>query len=78
MKKNQIFHLMVVCTALFFTTMGCNSPTADTAKKMVETSKQAVAKPDLVAIKAEIQAVENAWATAAMAKDAATDRKSVV
>ena len=72
MKKNQIFSFMVACTTLFFTTIGCNSPASDTAKKMVETSKQAVAKPDLVAIKAEIQAIENAWATASMAKDAAT------
>ena len=72
MKKNQIFHLMVACAALFFTTVGCNSPASDTANKMVETSKQSVAKSDLAAIKAEIQAVENAWATASMAKDAVT------
>ena len=72
MKKNQIFRLMAACTALFFMTIGCNAPTSDTANKAVEATKQAVAKPDMAAIKAEIQALENTWATASNAKDAAT------
>ena len=72
MKKNQIFRLMAACVALFFMTIGCNAPTSDTANKAVEATKQAVAKPDMAAIKAEIQALENTWATASNAKDAAT------
>ena len=72
MKNNQILRLMAACTALFFITIGCTAPTSDTANKAVEATKQAVAKPDLAAIKAEIQALENTWATASNAKDAAT------
>ena len=72
MKKNQFLRLMAACNALFFMTIGCNAPTSDTANKAVEANKQAVAKPDMAAIKAEIQALENTWATASNAKDATT------
>ena len=72
MKKNQIFRLMAACTALFFMTIGCTVPTSDTANKAVEAAKQVVAKPDMAALKAEIQALENTWATASNTKDAAT------
>ena len=72
MKKNQIYPLMVICIVLFFTTIGCNTPKSDTANKTVETTQQTTAeKPDVGAIKAEIQAIENTWATAVNAKDAA-------
>ena len=72
MKKNQFLRLMAACTALFFMTIGCTAPTSDTANKAVEATKQAVAKPDMAALKAEIQALENTWATASNAKDIAT------
>ena len=72
MKTNQILRLTAACVALFFMTIGCNAPTSDTANKAVEATKQAVAKPDMLAVKAEIQSLENTWATAANAKDAAT------
>ena len=48
---------MAACVALFFTTIGCNAPKSDTANK-------AVAKPDMAAIKAEIQAIEKDWEVA--------------
>ena len=57
MKNNQIFPLMAACVALFFLAIGCNSPKSDTANK-------AVAKPDMGAIKAEIQAKETAFSAA--------------
>ena len=73
MKTNQISPLMAAFVALFFTTIGCNTPKSDTANKAVETTQQATAeKPDMGAIKVEIQAIENTWATAANGKDAAT------
>ena len=62
MKNNQIFPITAVCTALFFTTIGCNTPKPDTANK-------AVAKPDMAAIKAEIQAKETAFAAAQTSGD---------
>ena len=72
MKNNQIFPLMAACVALFFTTIGCNTPKSDTANKTVETTQQTTTeKLDMGAIKAEIQAIEKDWATAVNAKDAA-------
>ena len=72
MKKNQFLRLMAACTVLFFMTIGCTAPTSDTANKAVEVAKQVVAKPDMAALKAEIQALENTWATASNAKDITT------
>ena len=72
MKVTQFPRLLAACTALFFFSIGCNAPTSDTANKAVEANKQAVAKPDMAAIKAEIQALENTWATASNAKESLT------
>lgn len=62
MKSNRIFPITAVCTALFFMIIGCNTPKSDTANK-------AGAKPDMGAIKAEIQAKETAFAAAQNADD---------
>ncbi len=64
MKTTSIFRLVAASVALIFCSIGCTAPTSDTAAKAVEATKQAVVKPDMVAIKAEIQAIEKAWEVA--------------
>jgi len=59
MKNTLNLRIAAACLALFVSTIGCNAPTNETAK------------PDLVKIKAEIQAIENDWAKALNARDTA-------
>ena len=69
---NQL-KFVTVCIALSCLAIGCNnSPAdkADTAAKETEATQQMPAKPDLAKIKADIQALENEWATADNARDA--------
>lgn len=74
MKNNSILQLMAICIALSIFTLGCN-PATDTASKAAEATKEAakeiVAKPDMAKVKAEIQALETAWAAADNARNAA-------
>lgn len=63
---------MAIAFALFFFTVACNAPTNDAAAKAAETAKTVVAQPDMAKIKAEIKAIEDAWAAASNAKDVAT------
>ena len=64
---------MAICIA-FSIIYGCN-PATDTASKAAEATKEAakemVAKPDMAKVKAEIQALETAWAAADNARNAA-------
>ena len=73
MKKNPILLFMAICIA-FSITFGCN-PATDTASKAAEATKEAakemVAKPDMTKVKADIQALESAWAAADNARNAA-------
>jgi uncharacterized protein (TIGR02246 family) len=51
--------------------MGCNSqPDKKTSVEPVITEEIVIVKPDMASIKAEIQALENAWAAADNARDA--------
>ena len=74
MKKNPILQFMATCIALCIFTFGCK-PATDTASKAAEVTKEAVkempAKPDMAKVKAEIQALETAWAAADNARNAA-------
>ncbi len=70
MNKKNYLRFATVCVALFFFTVGCNNPAADTTTKAAEPAEQKAVKPDLAALKAEIQSLENAWATADNARDA--------
>ena len=78
MKNNPILPFMAICIALTLFTFGCN-PATDTASKAAEATKEAAkeaakempAKPDMGKVKAEIQALESAWAAADNARDAA-------
>ena len=75
MKKNPILQFTAICIALCIVTFGCN-PATDTASKAAEATKEAAkeivaAKPDMAKVKAEIQALETAWAAADNARNAA-------
>ena len=62
-----------VVAALSFLTIGCNQPAADKAPEAVaETTPPTTAKADPVKMKADIQALETAWANADNARDAKT------
>ncbi len=69
MKKNQVFPVLAICITLCLN-IGCNAPATDTGVKATEATKPMAAKPDLVKIKADIQALETAWAAADNARNA--------
>ena len=69
----QISHLKFATAfiALFFFTIGCNQPAADKAPEVTADAPQSMAaKADPAKMKADIQALETAWATADNARDA--------
>jgi uncharacterized protein (TIGR02246 family) len=66
MKKINYSGIAIVCISLTLFASGCSAP----APKATETSVQVEAKPDMAAVKAEIQALENSWAAADNARDA--------
>jgi uncharacterized protein (TIGR02246 family) len=66
MKKLNYSGIATVCVALSLFVIGCSAP----APKPVETPVVVETKPDMAAVKAEIQALENAWAAADNARDA--------
>ena len=66
MKNNLFYSLLAVCLFSFFSCQ--QAPEAPVAAATVETP----APPDMAAIKAEIQALESAYAVAHTAGDAAT------
>jgi uncharacterized protein (TIGR02246 family) len=58
--------IATICIVLTLIATGCSAP----APKPVETPVVVETKPDMAAVKAEIQALENAWAAADNARDA--------
>lgn len=66
MKKMNYSGIATVCVALALFVIGCSAP----APKQVETPVVVETKPDMVAIKAEIQALESSWSAADNARDA--------
>jgi len=66
MKKMKYSGIATICVAVSLFVIGCSAP----APKPVETPVVVETKPDMAAIKAEIQALENAWAAADNARDA--------
>ena len=72
MKSKNVFSFMATCIALSFFAVACTAPTNDAAKKAAETTKTVVAQPYMAKIKAEIKAIEDAWAAASNKKDVAT------
>lgn len=66
MKKMNFSGIAIICVAISLFVIGCSAP----APKPVETAVVEETKPDMAAVKAEIQALENAWAAADNARDA--------
>ena len=70
MKKITQFKCATVCVVFFFFAVGCNQAATDeTANKKSETDQAATATADPTKLKAEIQELETAWATADNARD---------
>ncbi|QDK77582.1 DUF4440 domain-containing protein [Spirosoma sp. KCTC 42546] len=65
MKTNPFTLLLAIVAITSVCVTGCNAP----AKKTEATTEQLSAKPDMAAIKTEIQAIETEWASATTAKD---------
>jgi uncharacterized protein (TIGR02246 family) len=66
MKKMKYSGIATICVAVSLFVIGCSAP----APKPVETPVQFETKPDMTAVKAEIQALETSWAAADNARDA--------
>lgn len=68
MNKKIYFHLATACIALSLFTVAC-SPAPEQTAAPEEIAAPVAAEPDMTAIKAEIQAIETAWAAAENAGD---------
>jgi uncharacterized protein (TIGR02246 family) len=66
MKKLNYSGIATVCIAFSFLVISCGAP----APKPADTPVQVEVKPDMAAIKSEIQVLESAWAAADNARDA--------
>jgi uncharacterized protein (TIGR02246 family) len=66
MRKMKYSGFATACVALSLFVIGCSAP----APKPVETPVVVETKPDMAAIKAEIQALESSWSAADNARDA--------
>jgi len=73
MKQLNLFKCATACIALFFLTTGCNDSTANKTSDVKNDTTQAMAvKADPATLKAEMQELETAWATADNARDVNT------
>lgn len=70
MKKTHSLRLATLSVALFVFAIGCNTPADTKPTAATEATGQKAVKPDMAAIKAEIQTLENAWADADNARNA--------
>ncbi len=70
MNQKNYFRFATVCFAFCLFTVGCNTPaTEPTTKATEEPTEQKTLKPDAATVKAEIQALEKAWAEADNARN---------
>ena len=70
MKRFSNFKCATICVVFFFSAISCNqTATDDTTKTKSETDEATTAIADPVKLKAEIQEMETAWATADNARD---------
>jgi uncharacterized protein (TIGR02246 family) len=67
--KQKMSTVTLLCVAFCLLTIGCNTAPEEKTTTAVATTTEP-AKPDAATIKAEIQALENAWAAADNARDA--------
>lgn len=69
MKKLNLFGLATVIMAISILAVGCNDAAEGGGGTVAPTGEQAAAKPDMAKVKAEIVALEKAWADASNAMD---------
>ena len=69
MKAINCSVFFTACIALSLFVSACNPPATDKAPKATDAMQQPVAKADMSKVKAEIQALENAWAEADNARN---------
>lgn len=70
MKRLNHVKFATVFVALFFSIIGCNQPAADKAPEVAgDSTATMAANPDPAKMKADIQALETAWANADNARD---------
>ena len=73
MKRLNHLKLATIFVALFSLVIGCNQPAAEKAPEVTaDAPPPMAAKADPAKMKADIQALETAWATADNARDAST------
>ncbi|KAA9341082.1 YybH family protein [Larkinella humicola] len=65
MKTNPFSRILAIVAITSVCVTGCNAP----AQKQEIATEQVAAKPDMAAIKTEIQAIETEWANATTARD---------
>lgn len=70
MKQTNLPTLVTIFVALFFFVIGCNQTADKTTDGTKDSTETMATKPDNQKLKAEIQELENAWATADNARDA--------
>jgi len=69
MKQFTHFKFATICVVLFFFASACNQNADKTTEVKPDTNETMPTKPDNQKLKAEIQALENAWANADNARD---------
>jgi uncharacterized protein (TIGR02246 family) len=69
MKKTTYFRIATACIALSLFSAACSSPAPEEAAAPEVVATPVAAEPDMTAIKAEIQAIETAFAAADNARD---------
>ncbi len=69
MDKKNYFRIASACIALSLFNVACSSPAPEEAAAPEPMSEPVAVKPDMTAIKAEIQALETEWAAADIAGD---------
>ena len=72
MKKLISLRQAMLCLGLCALIIGCGAPVKEAPVETVVEVMPEIVKPDLAKIKAEIQAIETAWAEADNARDAKT------
>jgi uncharacterized protein (TIGR02246 family) len=70
MKNKNFLKLILVGLTFLFLSVSCNTTTTEKAvTEPAVPAEPVIVKPDMAAVKAEIQAIETAWAAATNARD---------
>lgn len=69
MKQLTFLKVLTVCVMILPFAIACNETADKTSEVKADTNETVPSKPDNIKLKAEIQALENAWANADNARD---------